>query len=144
MRRLILVSLLLLLIALSATAQNKPNVIYVMADDLGYGDLGVYGQKLIQTPNIDRMAREGLRFTQMYAGSTVCAPSRAVLMTGKHMGYVSVRGNAIRAKINDQALRKGERNDMANVNLKKRDELLSDLLKWMQSVGAPLPTMRTP
>ena len=80
-----------------------------MADDLGYGDLGCYGQKLIQTPNLDRMAREGLRFTQMYAGSTVCAPSRAVLMTGKHMGHVSVRGNAIRAKINDQALRRGER-----------------------------------
>jgi arylsulfatase A-like enzyme len=93
---------------------TKPNVIYIMADDLGYGDLGVYGQKLIQTPNLDRMAKEGLRFTQMYAGSTVCAPSRAVLMTGKHMGHVSVRGNAIRAKINDQALRKGERT-VANV-----------------------------
>jgi arylsulfatase A-like enzyme len=94
-------------------AQNRdsahPNVIYIMADDLGYGDLGSYGQKLIQTPNLDRMAKEGMRFTQMYAGSTVCAPSRAVLMTGKHMGHVSVRGNAIRAKINDQALRKGER-----------------------------------
>ena len=109
MRRLLLFSLLLTLGALSATAQTKPNVIYIMADDLGYGDLGVYGQKLIQTPNIDRMAKEGMRFTQMYAGSTVCAPSRAVLMTGKHLGHVSVRGNAIRAKINDQALRKGER-----------------------------------
>lgn len=109
MRRLILAGILMALGALSATAQNKPNVVYVMADDLGYGDLGVYGQKIIQTPNIDRMAREGMRFTQMYAGSTVCAPSRAVLMTGKHMGHVSVRGNAVRAKINDQALRKGER-----------------------------------
>lgn len=101
--------LLLFLCHVAAFAQTKPNVIYIMADDLGYGDLGVYGQKVIQTPNIDRMAREGLRFTQMYAGSTVCAPSRAVLMTGKHMGHVSVRGNAIRAKINDQSLRKGER-----------------------------------
>ncbi len=90
-------------------AASIPNVIYIMADDLGYGDLGSYGQKLIQTPSLDRMAKEGMRFTQMYAGSTVCAPSRAVLMTGKHMGHVSVRGNAIRAKINDQALRKGER-----------------------------------
>jgi uncharacterized sulfatase len=109
MRRLILAGILMTLAVLSANAQSKPNVIYVMADDLGYGDLGVYGQKLIQTPNLDRMAREGMRFTQMYAGSTVCAPSRAVLMTGKHMGHVSVRGNAVRARINDQALRKGER-----------------------------------
>jgi arylsulfatase A-like enzyme len=109
MRRLILAGILMTLAVLSANAQSKPNVIYVMADDLGYGDLGVYGQKIIQTPNLDRMAREGMRFTQMYAGSTVCAPSRAVLMTGKHMGHVSVRGNAVRARINDQALRKGER-----------------------------------
>ncbi len=97
--------------ALPAQAQtvSKPNVVFILADDLGYGDLGCYGQRLIQTPNLDRMAKEGMRFTQMYAGSTVCAPSRAVLMTGRHMGHVSVRGNAIRARINDQALRKGER-----------------------------------
>jgi uncharacterized sulfatase len=104
---------LCLLAALSASqvfAQtNKPNVIYIMADDLGYGDLGSYGQKLIQTPNLDRLAREGLRFTQMYAGSTVCAPSRAVLMTGKHMGHVSVRGNAGAANMAIQTLPKGER-----------------------------------
>ncbi len=72
---------------------QRPNVIFILADDLGYGDLGCYGQKLIQTPNLDRMAKEGMRFTQFYAGSTVCAPSRAVLMTGKHTGHVSVRGN---------------------------------------------------
>lgn len=88
---------------------TRPNVIYIMADDLGYGDLGCYGQKLIQTPNLDRMAKEGMRFRQMYAGSTVCAPSRAVLMTGRHLGHVSVRGNAGRANIGIQALRKGER-----------------------------------
>ncbi len=106
----LLSSLLLCFLAQAQTNDTaRPNVIYIMADDLGYGDLGSYGQKLIQTPHLDRMAKEGLRFTQMYAGSTVCAPSRAVLMTGKHMGHVSVRGNAIRAKINDQALRKGER-----------------------------------
>jgi uncharacterized sulfatase len=64
-----------------------------LADDLGYGDLGCYGQKLIQTPNLDRMAAEGLRFTQFYAGSTVCAPSRSVLMTGLHTGHTRVRGN---------------------------------------------------
>lgn len=89
-------------------SKSKPNVIYILADDLGYGDLGCYGQKLIRTPNLDRMAHEGMRLTQMYAGSTVCAPSRAVLMTGKHMGHVSVRGNASREKIGDQALRQGE------------------------------------
>ncbi len=72
---------------------RKPNVIFVMADDLGYGDLGCYGQKVIQTPNLDKMAAEGMRFTDMYAGSTVCAPSRCCLMTGKHTGHAYVRGN---------------------------------------------------
>jgi uncharacterized sulfatase len=72
----------------------KPNIIFILADDLGYGDLGSYGQKLIQTPRLDRMAAEGMRFTQFYAGSTVCAPSRSVLMTGRHTGQTSVRGNA--------------------------------------------------
>ena len=64
-----------------------------MADDLGYGDLGSYGQTVIQTPHLDQMAKEGLRFTQCYAGSTVCAPSRSVLMTGLHTGHTTVRGN---------------------------------------------------
>ena len=76
-------------------AENgPPNIIFILADDLGYGDLGCYGQKIIQTPNLDRMAAEGLRFTQFYAGSTVCAPSRSVLMTGLHTGHTRVRGNA--------------------------------------------------
>lgn len=72
---------------------SKPNIIFILADDLGYGDLGCYGQKRIQTPNLDRMAREGMKFTQAYAGSTVCAPSRCSLMTGKHQGHATVRGN---------------------------------------------------
>lgn len=76
------------------TAARKPNIILILADDLGYGDLGCYGQKRIQTPNIDRLAAEGLRFTQAYAGSTVCAPSRCALMTGFHIGHAYVRGNA--------------------------------------------------
>jgi len=71
----------------------KPNIIYIMTDDLGYGDLGCYGQQRIKTPHIDRMAEEGMRFTQFYAGSTVCAPSRCVLMTGVHTGHALVRGN---------------------------------------------------
>ncbi len=73
--------------------RRRPNVVLVLADDLGYGELGAYGQKLIRTPNLDRLSAEGTRFTQVYAGSPVCAPSRAVLMTGLHTGHVSVRGN---------------------------------------------------
>src|SRR5262249_43960082 len=73
----------------------RPNVVFILADDLGYGDLGCYGQKQIQTPNLDKMAAEGLRFTQCYAGSTVCAPSRCILMTGLHTGHAVVRGNAL-------------------------------------------------
>ncbi len=73
--------------------QTRPNIIYILADDLGYGDLGCYGQTLIQTPNIDRLAAEGIRFTDHYAGSPLCAPSRCVLMTGLHTGHCYVRGN---------------------------------------------------
>ncbi len=72
---------------------EKPNIIYILADDLGYGDLGSYGQKNILTPNLDSMAEEGMRFMQHYSGSTVCAPSRAVLMTGLHSGHAPIRGN---------------------------------------------------
>lgn len=78
---------------LHAAPPAKPNVIFILADDLGYGDLGCFGQKLIKTPNIDRMAAEGMRFTQAYAGSTVCAPSRCALMTGLHTGHCFIRGN---------------------------------------------------
>ena len=74
--------------------ERPPNIIFIMADDLGYGDLGSYGQEMIQTPNLDSMAAQGMRFTNFYAGNTVCAPSRSVLMTGKHMGRTRVRGNA--------------------------------------------------
>jgi arylsulfatase A-like enzyme len=81
-----------MLLAASAYAQ-KPNIIYIMCDDMGYGDLGCYGQPYISTPNIDRMASEGMRFTQAYAGSPVSAPSRAAFMTGQHSGHAEVRGN---------------------------------------------------
>jgi arylsulfatase A-like enzyme len=76
-----------------AAAPPKPNVVFILADDLGYGDLGCFGQKHIKTPNLDRLAAEGMRFTQAYAGATVCAPSRCCLMTGKHGGHAPVRGN---------------------------------------------------
>ena len=72
---------------------SKPNILLIQADDLGYGDLSVYGQAMFQTPNVDRLARGGLRFISYYAGSTVCAPSRAALMTGLHTGHTSIRGN---------------------------------------------------
>ena len=79
---------------LKRKTQSYPNIVFILADDLGYGDLGCYGQKKIRTPNIDRLAAEGMRFTQAYAGNTVCAPSRAALMTGLHMGHARIRGNA--------------------------------------------------
>jgi arylsulfatase A-like enzyme len=72
---------------------GRPNIILILADDLGYGDLGCFGQQRIQTPHLDRMAREGMRLTDFYAGSTVCAPSRCVLMTGYHTGHAFIRGN---------------------------------------------------
>ncbi len=86
----------LLLFSLQAQAQkisSKPNIILILADDLGYGDLGCYGQQKIATPNLDKLAKSGMRFTQFYAGATVCAPSRAALMTGLHTGHTAVRGN---------------------------------------------------
>ena len=76
------------------TRPSRPNIIVILADDLGYGDLGCFGQKTLKTPAIDGMAAEGIRFTQFYAGSTVCAPSRCVLMTGRHTGRATVRGNS--------------------------------------------------
>jgi arylsulfatase A-like enzyme len=86
-------------------ADQKPNLVFILADDLGYAELGCYGQKVIQTPSLDQMAREGLRFTQFYAGATVCAPSRSVLMTGMHHGHTRVRGNG---GGNRQALREND------------------------------------
>ena len=77
----------------AAPSPRPPNIVFIMADDLGYGDLGAYGQTKIRTPRLDRMAREGTRFTQFYAGSPVCAPSRSALMTGQHTGHTYIRGN---------------------------------------------------
>ncbi len=79
----------------AANVTLPPNIVFIMADDLGYGDVGCYGQQVIQTPVMDRLASEGLRCTSCYAGSTVCAPSRCVLMTGLHTGHARVRGNAL-------------------------------------------------
>jgi len=93
---------------LASAAAPRPNIIFILADDLGYGDLGTYGQKIIRTPHLDQLAAEGMRFTQFYAGNTVCAPSRSVLMTGLHMGHTRVRGNAGTENPEAQMLRAGD------------------------------------
>ncbi len=82
-----------LLFSASGFADEKLNVVFILADDLGWGELGCYGQQKIPTPNIDRLAAQGTRFTQHYSGAPVCAPSRCVLLTGKHLGHAEVRGN---------------------------------------------------
>ncbi len=102
----------------SGTKENlkkKPNIIFIMADDLGYGDLGCYGQQEILTSNLDQLANEGMRFTDFYAGSPVCAPSRSVLMTGQHLGHTTVRGNFSK---------KGER-----IPLKVEDTTIAEVLQ---------------
>jgi arylsulfatase A len=84
---------LLLLTACKKQRTEDPNIVFIIADDLGYGDLSCYGQTHFTTPNIDQIAKEGIKFTQHYAGSTVCAPSRSVLLTGLHSGHTPIRGN---------------------------------------------------
>ena len=91
-----LLALALLLVS-AVHAADKPNIIFILADDLGIGDVGAYGQEKIRTPNIDRIAAEGMKFTGFYSGHCVCAPSRCTLMTGKHTGHSAVRNNAQRA-----------------------------------------------
>lgn len=91
------ISILVLFVATDLNAQSPPNIIYIMTDDLGYGDLGSYGQKVIQTPNLDRLAAEGIRFTDHYSGHTVCRPSRLVLWIGEHVGHTQLIGNRPRS-----------------------------------------------
>jgi arylsulfatase A-like enzyme len=119
---------------------DRPNMIFILADDLGYGDLGCYGQQVIQTPRLDRMAAEGMKFTQVYAGNTVCAPSRSVLMTGRHMGHTHVRGNAGNDNMLAQSLRK---EDVTVADVLKTVGYTNALIgKWglgeMDQPGAPL------
>ena len=84
---------LLFFISVHAQKNSKPNIIFIFADDLGYGDIGCYGQQKIETPNIDKLAQKGMKFTQFYSGSTVCAPSRSSFLTGLHTGHTAIRGN---------------------------------------------------
>ena len=92
MKSILLISVVTIL-QLQPVYSEKPNIVYILADDLGYNELGCYGQDTIETPNIDALAANGIRFTQHYSGSPVCAPSRCVLMTGKHTGHAYIRGN---------------------------------------------------
>src|SRR5262245_52523645 len=99
MIRTILATLVVLVPAIAArAAERPPNVVFILADDLGAYELGCYGQKKIKTPNIDKLAESGLKFTQFYAGNNVCAPSRCCLMTGKHPGHATVRDNLATGK----------------------------------------------
>jgi len=111
----------------AAAPKPKPNIVYILADDMGYGDLGCYGQKTLATPALDKMAAEGMRMTQHYAGSTVCAPSRCVLLTGLHTGHARIRGN-------NRALLKNEDVTIAKV-LKAAGYRTGCVGKW--GVGHP-------
>jgi arylsulfatase A-like enzyme len=137
-----------LLNPLSSVAQNKskPNIIYIYADDLGYGELGCYGQTKIQTPHIDQLAKEGIRFTQHYSSAPVCAPSRCMLMTGKNPGHTYIRGNYEMGGFEDEK----ERGQMplhegaytiANM-LKERNYATGMIGKWgmgvVETTGSPL------
>lgn len=123
-----------------AGSGRKPNVVFILCDDLGYADVGCYGQKIIRTPNIDRMAAEGMRFTQHYSGSPVCAPSRCVLMTGKHPGRAFIRDNR-GTKPEGQCPIPSEEVTMAEL-FKQQGYVTGAFGKWglgsMESAGSPL------
>lgn len=90
--------------AIHTPAKEKPNIILIMVDDMGWGDLGCYGQQMIRTPHIDHLAKQGMRFTNYYAGNTVCAPSREALLTGMHTGHTFIRGNFLTDEQEDPAM----------------------------------------
>src|SRR5947209_7344550 len=115
---------LLVLPGRTLSAKRKPNIIFILADDLGYGDLGSYGQKLIRTPHLDRMAQEGIRFDSFYAGCAVCAPSRASLMTGLHQGHAYVRGNTTQVPVPGQTGPSATR-----LPLRPQDVTIAEVLK---------------
>lgn len=96
-------------VALVATAlgSEKPNIVFILADDLGYGEVGCFGQKKIPTPNIDKLAAQGMKLTQHYSGAPVCAPARCVLMSGKHLGHADIRGNR-QAKLSFPEFKEGQ------------------------------------
>lgn len=105
---------------------DKPNIVFILADDLGYGDVGVYGQKLILTPNIDKLANEGTRFTDFYAGAPVCSPSRGSILTGLNTGHATIRGNATQQ--GGLPGKKGK-NVVYRANLTKDDYTIGNLMQ---------------
>ncbi len=125
-----LLSLALAALLASCCSAASPNIVYILADDLGYGDLSCFGQSTLETPNLDRMAAEGMRFTQHYAGSTVCAPSRCALLTGLHTGHCRIRGNTMGSILTDADV------TIAQL-LKKAGYTTGCVGKW--GVGAPPP-----
>lgn len=119
--------------SLGAADRQRPNIIFILADDLGYGDVGVYGQTLIRTPRIDQLAKEGMRFTQFYAGAPTCAPSRCVFLTGMHTGHARIRANSDKALLPE---------DLAFFQLLKKSGYVTGAVgKWGlgldRSPGAP-------
>jgi arylsulfatase A len=112
----VLLSLVNIKVAVAAPVKTPPNIIFIMADDLGYGDLSCYGQSKFTTPNIDALATEGMRFTQFYSGSTVCAPTRSTIMSGQHTGHTRVRGN-------------GRKFGEEHIGLKPEDVTIAEVLK---------------
>lgn len=108
------------LVAMTAPAEKKPNIVILLADDMGYGELGCYGQETIKTPTIDALAEQGVRFTDFYAGCSVCSPSRGVLMTGIHAGRATIRGNKAFVTVNGKWDR---------IALKKSEVTLAEMLK---------------
>lgn len=136
-----MISFLVAASLLGQTAPVRPNIIYIMADDLGYGELGCYGQKKIPTPNLDRLAASGMKFGRAYAASPVCAPTRYSLLTGKHQGNAAIRGNKERGAF-------GPTDPEGQTPLKKEETTIAEVLKtagyrtalvgkW--GLGSPLP-----
>src|SRR3954468_9233455 len=115
-------------IAADSSAQ-KPNIVFIMADDLGYGELGCYGQKIIKTPRIDELAAGGLRFTDFHCGAPVCAPSRCVLMTGKHLGHAAIRNNRSVPKLYPELRKKYDWEFPGNEPLPDEEVTVAELLK---------------
>lgn len=115
--------LFIFFVAQLASGQERPNIIFIMADDLGYAELGSYGQKQIKTPHLDQLASEGMKFSQFYSGSSVCAPARSVLMTGMHTGHTRVRGNFGKGGVVGLAGNKGR------VPIKSKDVTVAEVLK---------------
>src|SRR3982751_2882377 len=113
----------------ASSSQEKPNIVFIMADDLGYGELSCYGQKIIKTPNIDELAHDGLRFTDFHCGAPVCAPSRCVLMTGKHLGHAAIRNNRSVPKLLPELRKKYDWEFPGNEPLPDEEVTVAELLK---------------